>query len=302
MSDCLRISVVTVTFNSVATIRATLESVLSQKYSNLQYIVIDGGSTDGTVEILREYSDQLSVLVSEPDRGQYHALSKGFELADGEIFCWLNGDDLYLPWTFRLVDRLFREQLDVEWLIGLHSFANADGDLYRTSQLAACPQRWIRAGLFTEKAFGFLQQESMFWRRRLWERSDGLDLSYSLAADFQLWLQFAKFSELVPVSVPLAQFRVSPGLQRSSKLRTTYNAEVQRAVTEVAEGSRVLATFLEPLSRELRSMIRLLIWPKSKALAYSLTDTKWLLTSTRLPISRSSFATMLYEFLAGSNH
>ena len=111
-----RISIVTPSFNQAPYLEATLKSVLDQNYPNLEYFVIDGGSTDGSLDILRRYADRLTGWVSEPDHGQMHAINKGFSHATGEIMAWLNSDDMLCPWALQTVGHIFKDLPAVQWL------------------------------------------------------------------------------------------------------------------------------------------------------------------------------------------
>jgi len=111
-----KISIVTPTYNQAEYIEATILSVLNQRYPNLEYIIIDGGSTDGTVDIIKKYADQLTYWCSEPDGGQYAAINKGFAHATGDVMAWLNSDDLYMPYTLHAVGSIMDSLEEVKWL------------------------------------------------------------------------------------------------------------------------------------------------------------------------------------------
>ena len=125
----LKISVVTVCYNMAQYIEATIKSVLSQGYPNLEYIIIDGGSTDGTQQIIEKYQDQLAYYVSEPDNGMYDAINKGFLKATGDIIAWINADDIYMPWTLHTINDVFTCFPETKWLGGKYAFLNENGTL-----------------------------------------------------------------------------------------------------------------------------------------------------------------------------
>src|SRR5712664_2616221 len=110
-----RISIVTPSFNQASYLEAALKSVLDQNYPNLEYIVVDGGSTDGSVEIIQRYADRLTYWVSQPDRGQMDALNKGFRRTTGEIMAWLNSDDMLCSWALQTVGHIFQDLPAVQW-------------------------------------------------------------------------------------------------------------------------------------------------------------------------------------------
>ncbi|MCO6502680.1 MAG: glycosyltransferase, partial [Acidimicrobiales bacterium] len=163
-----RISVVTPSYNQARFLEATMESIHSQGYPNLEHIVIDGGSTDGSVEIIERYADRLAYWVSEPDNGQTDAIAKGFAMTTGEILCWLNSDDLWEPWTLAEVARYFAEHPDVEFVYGDSIWIDDEDRVIK-------PKREHGFSRFVfNYAFNFLPQPSTFWRRGLYERVGGI--------------------------------------------------------------------------------------------------------------------------------
>jgi glycosyltransferase involved in cell wall biosynthesis len=199
----MRVSIVTPSFNQREYLQATLESVLSQGYADLEYVVVDGGSEDGSAEVIEEHADRLAYWVSEPDKGLYDALNKGFSHTSGEVMGWINSSDLHYPWTLQTVSEIFSQLPDVQWIMGMSSQFGPSGG-----------PRSIRAGFYNVYDFlagdyRWIQQESVFWRRSLWERAGGgLDDSLRRAADFGLWLRFLQLTPLYHVGTILGGWRV----------------------------------------------------------------------------------------------
>lgn len=295
MADKIGISVVTACYNMADYIGHTIRSVVSQDYPNLDYIVVDGGSTDGSHKVIKEYTDKIHVIVSEPDEGQYYAIQKGFDITHGEIMAWLNADDIYLPWTLSVVGEIFEKFPDVDWIIGLPCYLNnADQCVKVSNTQSAYIQEYIRNGWFRSYLAGYLQQESMFWRRRLWEKVNGLDLNLKYAADFKLWTEFANHTDLVGISVPLASFRLRPGEQKSSSGRDIYEEEVLR----VCQGLKAPPIVWDAIAKRglrLRCLCRLVRWKKCRIIAYSQERREWVLRTLCRPLSRVSLSGLLIE-------
>ncbi len=202
-----RITLVTPSYNQAAFLQATLDSVCAQNYPNLEYIVMDGGSTDGSVEILRRYEKHFAYWTSEPDAGQSDALNRGFARATGEIFGWLNSDDMLLPNALQTIGAYCAEHPECDFVTGDGMFVNADG----TRQVWA-----VRGAPYTLRELlyycddKYLPQPSVFFSRRAWEQVGGLDVTLHYAMDLDLWLRLRQHFELHYVPQRLSRSRLHP--------------------------------------------------------------------------------------------
>lgn len=216
-----KISIVTVSYNSEAFIERTIISVLNQNYPNLEYIVVDGGSTDRTVSIIKKYASSLTYWTSEKDSGQYDAINKGFAKGTGDIMAFINADDIYLPWTLATVASIFSSIKEVDWLTSLNaSMVDHDGVIFRSGSIRPISTRGFRDGLYIpgKSDFACIVQEGTFWRRGLWEKAGGqIDLKYRLAGDFDLWSRFTDHAKLYCLGLPLAAMTRHRG-QRSNNI------------------------------------------------------------------------------------
>lgn len=230
MTTLPRISIVTPVYNRVGMIEQTIQSVLNQQYPNLEYIIIDGGSTDGTVGVIQRYAEHLTYWVSEPDKGMYDAIQKGFQHATGDILAWVNSDDLYHQGALKIVGEIFAQLAEVEWIVGRPTIYNEAGLCVKVQKV----NYWSHAK-FQSGDYRWIQQESCFWRKGLWERVGGLDLNYRLAADFDLWCRMIKVTPLYSLTTILGGFR-QHGNQLSFTQAQQYEQEVAQIVNR--EGYR----------------------------------------------------------------
>ena len=249
------ISIVTPSYNQGQFLEETIQSVLTQEYPNLEYVVIDGGSSDGSVETIRKYADRLTYWVSEPDQGQYDAINKGFAHTSGEIMAWLNSDDKYAPRAFSVVGDIFSTYPGVEWITSVHPVSwNERGQAVAVDFTGGFSrQSFFKGGNFPGRGSHgrrWIQQESTFWRRSLWERAGGrVDTSLQLAADFELWARFFQQADLYGVSALLGGFRAH-GNQLSVHRRAQY----------MAESERVLRSYGKWPCHKLEGFLRGLFW------------------------------------------
>lgn len=229
-----RISIVTPCLNAAAHLEQAMASVLSQGYPNLEYVVVDGGSSDGSVEMIRRHADRLAWWVSEPDRGHADALNKGFARTSGEIMGWINADDALHVGSLRLLARLFGEFPEMEWLTGQASHLDEHGSIVWVRP----PQVWSRLG-FLAGDYRWIQQESTFWRRSLWQRAGArISEEHQLACDFELWVRFFRHARLFATDGLLGAFRFHGG-SRSRQRIEDYEREAREIV--FAELPRLLA-------------------------------------------------------------
>lgn len=245
----LKITVVTAVYNGQAYIEGCMQSIMNQTYKNFEHIIMDGGSTDGTVEIVKKYEKLYNVKIySKKDNGMYDAIANGFDLATGDIFCWLNSDDMFMPWAFEVMQKVISET-DAQWCMGFPTYWCSDNVSRCQFRISAYTQRAIKAGLHDGRILPFIQQESTFWTKELWEKSNGaLIRNYRMAGDFQLWKNFAEYAPLYKVNSTISGFRLHEGQKSEDKGK--YYAEVGNTsmVCKLLMKSKLLKIFDSLLS------------------------------------------------------
>ncbi len=201
-NDQQLVSIVTPSFNQARYIEATIQSVLAQDYPRIEYLIVDGGSTDGTVEIIKKYASRVAWWASEKDQGQTDAINKGFGRAGGQILAWLNSDDTYEPGAVSAAVKYLLEHPNVGMVYGDCNFINDDGRVIGRFGSAQTDYRLLRQG------YVHIPQQTMFFRAE-WRRQVGpLDPSFYFAMDYDLWTRLAAYTELKYVPQTWANFRL----------------------------------------------------------------------------------------------
>ena len=181
----MRISVITPSFNQARYLEATIRSVLEQDYPDVEYIVVDGGSTDGSVEIIQRYADRLAWWVSEKDKGQTDAINKGFARATGDVLAWLNSDDTYQPGALREAAAALQANAGAALLYGDCNFIDENGRVIGRFPAAHTDLRRLRQG------YVHVPQQASLFPAALWRKVGPLDASFYFAMDYDLWTRLA---------------------------------------------------------------------------------------------------------------
>lgn len=213
-----RLSVVVPSYNQAPFLERTLRSIVDQRYPNLEIIVMDGGSTDGSLQICERYSDFISHLESGPDGGQSAAIAKGFSLATGEYISWLNSDDTYSPGALIALGSALAANPRIDFIYGnTHLIDDADRVVAykRSARYVAGVMRY---------AFLTVPQMSAFWRRSLYEEVGGIDTTLRFCMDYDLFVRMAARSAPVRIDTDIGNFRLH-GMSKTSTLEDVRLAE-----------------------------------------------------------------------------
>jgi glycosyltransferase involved in cell wall biosynthesis len=272
--DWPRVSIVTPSYQQGPFIEETIRSVLLQGYPNLEYIVIDGGSTDETVAILRKYEKWIAYWVSEPDKGQSDAINKGFAKARGDLFGWLNSDDVYERCAIPIIAKYFTKDGGCSLVYGNGWYVDEQGKKTR-------PCHWIKP--YNRRLFfttNFVLQPAAFWRREIWERTGGLDSDLHWAMDWEWLLRATALTQPHYLRLDLARWRFRSGI------KTVSGGWARRA--EIAEISKKYGGVRQPtyllyrLDRLISSMERGQLGKRSadQMIGYLLAPMSWILKMT----------------------
>lgn len=261
------ISIVTVTFNAFQYLPDTLKTIRAQDYPNVEWIVIDGGSKDGTIDFLRANED-VDYWLSEPDRGMYDALAKGFERANGEILCWLNAGDMFLFGALSTVGEVFQDHPEVNWITGINFWHVSGCKIIGCFIPPVYSSDLIGCGAYG-KSLPYIQQESTFFRRSM---LNGVSMErfreFKLAGDLYLWSCFSKHDHLTLVCAGLGSFCIQNG--QLSEDKESYWREADTFLDRITFAKRIkilLQMSLKIVPGRFKKMVEgdaMLTWVKGK--------------------------------------
>ena len=236
------VSVITPSWNSVHYIEQTILSVINQTYRNVEYIIIDGGSSDGTLDIIRKYESYIDFWVSETDDGMYQAINKGMQRASGEIVAYLNSDDLYYPDTLEKVVNYFANNLSAELVYGNLDFVDEEGKKLFTQKYPK-----FRLNFFIRANCSMIGQPAAFWRSSLLKKTGMFDESLKMASDFDFFIRAGMIGRLVYTPDILAAFRTHKLSLTSTQTRR--GQDEVRLIHEkyLANRSSILAVIVKKL-------------------------------------------------------
>lgn len=246
-----KISIITPSYNQGKYIEKNILSVLNQGYENFEHIIVDGGSTDETIKILKKYKHLE--WFSEPDEGQADALNKGLKIATGEIIGWLNSDDYYLPNTFQIIDNEFKNN-NIQWIIGNLRFSYISVNRY---------QDIISPEISFQKLIrnpDIVKQQSAFFRKKLLDTAGGFNKKYYMVMDFDLWIRLSKISEPKHINNSLAVFVIHK--EQKSNFNNLYLQTKELSEIMIREGVNffnILLLISKKLYYLLKSYIKLIL-------------------------------------------
>lgn len=238
------VSIITPSFNQAKYLEQTIRSVLSQDHPRIEYIVMDGASTDGSVDVIETYADKLTYWESQKDNGQADAINKGFARASGDIVAWLNSDDFYLPGTVSAAVKVFDENPDVVLVYGNMLAVDENGATFNTLT-------YKQLTLEDLLCFQIIGQPAVFMRRSALQKTSGLDLSFHFLLDHLHWIQIAKHGRILHVDQTWAAARYHAEAKNRAKA-AEFGREAFR-ILEVVEKDQSLAPILSSIQRRARA-------------------------------------------------
>jgi len=253
-----KITIVTPSYNQGQYLEQTILSVLGQQYPNLEYIIMDGGSTDNSVEIIKRYADKLAFWQSKTDKGQADAIAQGFSMSTGEILGWVNSDDFLLPECLFSVARRFPQDEKTVALTGRCLLVGPSCELLKVA--LPTPQTWISM-LFYGHGLG---QPATFWTRTAYEKVGGLDTSLKFSFDADMFVKLRRIGAIAITSDYLAAFRLHPK-SKTSTMQDVHQAETQLIRKRYGKGSFPCISRILRRARLSKRIKSRLAWERDKA-------------------------------------
>jgi O-antigen biosynthesis protein len=222
-----KLSLVTAVFNGEHYLEETFRSVIGQCYPNLEYIVVNDGSTDGTSRIIQKYAKHISCVIEQENRGLYAALNAGFAKSTGSVLGWINSNDLLHVNGLHIVGSVLSALPSVQWITGWPTYFTDQGYAVIEKRMPRWSRRRFLAG-----ANRFIQQESTYWKRTLWDQAGGqLSTKYRAEGDFELWVRFFRHAKLYTVDGLIGGYRCHPNALSQGNLE-----RYTRTCDEIADG------------------------------------------------------------------
>ncbi|MEN9563062.1 MAG: hypothetical protein RIR73_1306 [Chloroflexota bacterium] len=231
------VSIITPSYNQAKYLEHTMLSVLNQDHPHIEYIVVDGASTDGSVEIIKKYAGKLAHWESAKDKGQAEAINKGFARATGEIVAWLNSDDYYLPGTISAAVKVFEENPDVVLVYANMLAVDENGKTFNTLN-------YKKLTLEDLMCFQIIGQPSVFIRRSALQKTSGLDLTFHFLLDHLLWIKIAKQGKLLHINQTWSAARYHAEAKNVAKA-AEFGLEAFRILETIAQDKDLAATLLK---------------------------------------------------------
>lgn len=256
----MKFSIVTPSYNLARWLPKTIESVISQKGDfEIEYIVVDGGSSDESLAIAERYANDIETgalpvscrkvsmtCIIEKGTGMYGAINRGFTNATGDVFAWINADDVYKPGAFASIGLSLKAFPEIQWIKGITSTIEEDGTETRKGACKIYRQDWLRAGLYGQEAY-FVEQDSVFWKKELWQKIGSMPKDMRSAADYWLWIAMAKYAPLWSLNAPISSFRKREG--QISKDVKKYKGEQRQVRPTKSLTAWKVRSFFSPQSR-----------------------------------------------------
>lgn len=219
-------TIITPSFNQGCFIEETIQSVINQGFDNVEYLVMDGGSKDNTLEILKKYDDKI-IWISEKDNGQSNAINKGLQRATGDIISFINSDDFYLPGTLNFVNDYFKSHPEVSWLSGDCLIVNENGATIQS--FVSLYKRLLN--IFHKRTIlkltNFINQPSTFWKREVFEKIGLFDETLNYTMDYDYWLRIIQFFPIYIVNKNLSAFRIHGLSKGGNQYKKQFNEELK---------------------------------------------------------------------------